>query len=212
VFIERINIVGNVRTLDEVIRRELRLVEGDAYNRVMIERSRRRLTALDFFEQIDFQETQGSRPDRVVLTVAVVEKSTGTLSFAAGYSTTEQVIGSISISERNLLGRGQFIRLQTSLSFKRQSIDFSFTEPYFLGRNMSAGVDAFATRTDQLRESSFTTQQTGGRCGSASRCRSSHGCRQPMASRTAINRRPHPRPVSRAIASRRAARSFRRPR
>jgi outer membrane protein insertion porin family len=163
VFIERINIVGNVRTLDEVIRRELRLVEGDAYNRVMIERSRRRLTALDFFEQIDFQETQGSRPDRVVLTIAVVEKSTGTLSFAAGYSTTEQVIGSISISERNLLGRGQFIRLQTSLSFKRQSVDFSFTEPYFLGRNMSAGVDAFATRTDQLTESSFTTQQTGGR-------------------------------------------------
>lgn len=163
VFIERIDIVGNGRTLDEVIRRELRLVEGDAYNRVMIERSRRRLTALDYFETIDFQETQGSAPDRVVLTVAVTEKSTGTLSFAAGYSTTEQVIGSVSISERNLLGRGQFIRLQTSMSFKRQSIDFSFTEPYFMGRRMSAGVDAFATRTDQTRESSFTTQQTGGK-------------------------------------------------
>ena len=163
VFIERIDIIGNGRTLDEVIRRELRLVEGDAYNRVLIERSRRRLTALDYFETIDFQESQGSAPDRVVLTVAVTEKSTGTLSFAAGYSTTEQVIGSISISERNLLGRGQFIRLQTSMSFKRQSIDFSFTEPYFLGRRMSAGVDAFATRTDQSRESSFTTQQTGGK-------------------------------------------------
>jgi outer membrane protein insertion porin family len=163
VFIERIDIVGNVRTLDLVIRRELRLVEGDAYNRVMIERSRRRLTALDYFEQIDFRETPGSAPDRVVLTIAVVEKSTGTLSFSAGYSTTEQIIGSISVSERNLLGRGQFIRLQTALSFKRQSIDFSFTEPYFLGRNMSAGVDAFATRTDQLRESSFTTQQIGGK-------------------------------------------------
>jgi outer membrane protein insertion porin family len=163
VFIERINIVGNTRTQDRVIRRELRLVEGDAYNRVMIERSRRRLTALDYFESIEFQETQGSAPDRMVLTVAVVEKSTGTLSFAAGYSTTEQVIGSISISERNLLGRGQFIRLQTSASFKRQSIDFSFTEPYFMGRNVSAGFDAFATRTDQVRESSFTTQQTGGK-------------------------------------------------
>ncbi|HUF44991.1 MAG TPA: outer membrane protein assembly factor BamA [Aestuariivirgaceae bacterium] len=163
VFIERIDIVGNVRTLDEVIRREVRLVEGDAYNRVLIERSRRRLTALDFFEKIDFQETQGSAPDRVVITIAVVEKSTGTLSFSAGYSTTEQVIGSISISERNLLGRGQFIRLQTSASFKRQSIDFSFTEPYFMGRQVSAGVDAFATRTDQLRESSFTTQQFGGK-------------------------------------------------
>jgi outer membrane protein insertion porin family len=163
VFIERINIVGNTRTLDSVIRRELRLVEGDAYNRVLIERSRRRLTALDFFETIEFQEAQGSAPDRVILTVAVVEKSTGTLSFSAGYSTTEQVIGSISISERNLLGRGQFVRLQTALSFKRQSVDFSFTEPYFMGRRMSAGFDAFATRTDQGRESSFTTQQTGGK-------------------------------------------------
>ena len=163
VFIERIDITGNNRTLDHVIRRELRLVEGDAYNRVMIERSRRRLTALDYFESIEFRETQGSAPDKVVLTVAVLEKSTGTLSFSAGYSTTEQVIGSISVSERNLLGRGQFIRLQTSASFKRQSIDFSFTEPYFMGRNVSAGVDAFATRTDQVRESSFTTQQTGGK-------------------------------------------------
>jgi outer membrane protein insertion porin family len=163
VFIERIDITGNTRTLDEVIRRELRLVEGDAYNRVLIERSRRRLTALDYFETIDFRETQGSAPDRVVLTVQVLEKSTGTLSFAAGYSTTEQVIGSISVSERNLLGRGQFVRLQTSLSFKRQSVDFSFTEPYFMGHRVSAGVDAFATRTDQIRESSFTTQQIGGK-------------------------------------------------
>ena len=163
VFIERIDIIGNTRTLDHVIRRELRLVEGDAYNRVMIERSRRRLTAIDYFESIEFRETQGSAPDRVVLTVAVLEKSTGTLSFSAGYSTTEQVIGSISVSERNLLGRGQFVRLQTSLSFKRQSIDFSFTEPYFMGYPVSAGVDAFATRTDQGRESSFTTQQTGGK-------------------------------------------------
>lgn len=162
VYIERIEIIGNVRTLDEVIRRELRLVEGDAYNRILVDRARRRLTALDFFEKIDFREAPGSAPDKVVLIIEVLEKSTGTLSFSAGYSTTEQGIGSISVSERNLLGRGQFIRLQTSLSFKRQSVDFSFTEPYFLGRPMSAGFDAFATRTDQRRESSFTTQQIGG--------------------------------------------------
>jgi outer membrane protein insertion porin family len=162
VYIERIDIVGNFRTLDEVIRRELRLAEGDAYNRILIDRARRRLTALDFFEKIDFQETPGSAADKVIIIIEVVEKSTGTISFAAGYSSTEQVIGSISITERNLLGRGQFVRLSTSLSFKRQSIDFSFTEPYFMGRNVAAGIDIYATRTDQQSESSFTTQQYGG--------------------------------------------------
>ena len=162
VYIERIDIIGNFRTLDEVIRRELRLVEGDAYNRILIDRGRRRLTALDFFEKIDIRETQGAAADKVILTIEVVEKSTGTISFAAGYSSTEQVVGSVSISERNLLGRGQFVSLSTALSFKRQSADFSFTEPYFMGRNLAAGFDAFATRTDQLSESSFTTQQIGG--------------------------------------------------
>ncbi|MGE0211837.1 MAG: outer membrane protein assembly factor BamA [Parvibaculaceae bacterium] len=162
VYIERIDIVGNTRTLDYVIRRELRLVEGDAYNRVLVDRARRRLTALDFFEKIDIQETQGSASDKVLITIAVVEKSTGTINFAAGYSTVEQVIGSVSITERNLMGRGQYVRLSTALSFKRQSIDFSFTEPYFLDRNVAAGFDAYATRTDQTSESSFRTQQFGG--------------------------------------------------
>lgn len=163
VYIDRIDIIGNVRTLDVVIRRELRLVEGDAYNRILVERARRRLTALDYFEKIDIRETPGSAPDRLVLIIEVVEKSTGTVSFAAGYSTIEKVIGSISISERNLLGRGQFVRLQTSASFVRQSIDFSFTEPYFMGTRMSAGFDAFATQTNQEEESSFDARQIGGK-------------------------------------------------
>ncbi len=162
VYIERIDIIGNVRTLDEVIRRELRLVEGDAYNRVLVDRARRRLTGLDFFSKIDIRELQGSAPDKVQLVIFVEEKSTGTINFSAGYSTTEQVIGSINVTERNFLGKGQAVRLATSLSFKRQSVDFSFTEPYFLGRNLSAGVDLFATRTDQEDESSFTTEQFGG--------------------------------------------------
>ena len=162
VYIERIDIVGNFRTLDDVIRRELRLVEGDAYNRILIDRARRRLTALDFFSKIDFNETPGSAPDKVILTIVVVEKSTGTISFAAGYSSSEAVVGSISISERNFLGRGQFVSLSTSGSFKNQSADFSFTEPYFLGRDLSAGFDAYATRTDQTTESSYTVNQFGG--------------------------------------------------
>src|SRR5687768_3705479 len=95
VYIERIEIRGNVRTLDEVLRREIRLVEGDAYNRILVDRARRRLTALDFFEKVDIREEPGSRADQVVLVVEVQEKSTGSIAFSAGYSSAETVIGSI---------------------------------------------------------------------------------------------------------------------
>ena len=162
VYVERIDIVGNVRTLDEVIRRELNIVEGDAYNRILIDRARRRLTGMDFFEKIDIRQEEGSEPDLAVVVIDVVEKSTGTINFSAGYSTTEQAIGSISVSERNLLGTGKQASLSTSLSFKRQSVNASFTDPYFLDRNISAGFDIFGSRTDAEDESSFTTQQVGG--------------------------------------------------
>jgi outer membrane protein insertion porin family len=161
-YIERIDIVGNTRTLDEVIRRELRLFEGDAYNRVLVDRARRRLTALDFFEKIDFREDPGSAADRIVLVVEVVEKSTGQISFSAGYSSTEAIVGSVELTERNLLGRGQFLKLNTTVSFKRQSVDFSFTEPYFLGMPIAAGVDLFATVTDNRSLSSYKSEQIGG--------------------------------------------------
>lgn len=161
VYVERINIVGNFRTQDDVIRRELQLVEGDAYNRILIDRARRRLVALDFFDKIDIKETPGSSPDKVILTINVVEKSTGTISFSAGYSSTEQAVGSISLTERNFLGRGQYVNLTTSASFKTQQASFSFTEPYFLGHHVSAGFDLYATRTDQS-ESNFTSGQYGG--------------------------------------------------
>jgi outer membrane protein insertion porin family len=161
-YVERIDIVGNNRTRDDVIRRELRIFEGDAYNRVLIDRARRRLTALDFFEKIDFREEPGSAPDKVALVVEVVEKSTGAVNFSIGYSTAEAVVGGVSISERNLMGRGQNVRLATQLSFKRQQVDFSFTEPYFLGMPVSAGFDAFATRADNQDYSSYTIDQVGG--------------------------------------------------
>ena len=162
VYIERIDIVGNVRTLDEVIRRELNIAEGDAYNRILVDRARRRLTGLDFFEKIDIRQEEGSAPDLAVVVIDVVEKSTGTINFSAGYSTTEQIIGSVSISERNLLGTGNQASLSTSLSFLRQSINASYTNPYFLDRDISAGIDLFGSRTDIEDESSFTTQQVGG--------------------------------------------------
>jgi len=162
VYIERIEIIGNVRTLDEVIRRELNIVEGDAYNRILVDRARRRLTGLDYFEKIDIRQEEGSASDLAIIVIDLIEKSTGTINFSAGYSTTEQAIGSISVSERNLLGTGNRASLSTSLSFKRQSVNASYTDPYFLDRDISAGIDVYGSRTDIEDESSFTTQQVGG--------------------------------------------------
>ncbi len=161
-YIERIDIVGNSRTQDEVIRRELRLYEGDAFNRTLVERARRRLTGLDYFSKIDFKEQEGSAPDKVVLVVDVEEKSTGSLTFSIGYSSVEAVVGSVQLAERNLLGKGLQVKLNTSLSFKKQQVDFSFTDPYFLGSPISAGFDAFATKTDNSATSSYTSEQFGG--------------------------------------------------
>ena len=161
-YIERIDIVGNSRTLDEVIRRELQLYEGDAFNRVLVERARRRLTALDFFDKVDFREEEGSAPDKVVLVVEVSEKATGKISFSIGYSSVEKLIGTVELSERNFRGRGQDVRINTALSFKKQQVDFSFTEPYFMGMPISAGVDLFATRADNTDYSSYKSSQAGG--------------------------------------------------
>src|SRR5262249_5183718 len=119
IYIERINIIGNLRTHDHVIRREFRLAEGDAYNPLMVDKGKRRLQALGFFKTVDIKRRAGSAQDRVVLDVEVVEQSTGELSFGAGYSTSEGVIGDVSITERNLLGKGQYLRLRVAGSQER---------------------------------------------------------------------------------------------
>ena len=162
VYIDRINVYGNTRTKDHVIRREFRLVEGDAYNRLLVKNARRRLQGLGFFEKVTISRETGSSPDRVILNVSVVEKNTGELSFGAGYSTSEGVIGDISITERNLLGNGQFLRLSLGGSFERQQIDLSFTEPRFLDMNLAAGFDIFHKEIDRTDESHFKNRKTGG--------------------------------------------------
>ena len=161
-YIDRIDIVGNFRTEDQVIRRELRLFEGDAFNRVLVDRARRRLTALDYFEKIDFREEEGSAPDKIVLVVEVTEKSTGSINFSVGFSTTEYVVGSVSLQERNFLGKGYDVKIDTTASFIRQNVDFSFTNPYFLGLPISAGFDLFATQSDNTDVSSYESRQIGG--------------------------------------------------
>ncbi len=161
-YVERIDIVGNTRTRDEVIRRELRLYEGDAFNRTLIERARRRLTALDFFSKIDFKEQPGSAPDKIVLVVDVTEKSTGSLTFTIGYSSVEAIVGSVSVAERNLFGKGLQARLNTTLSLVKQQIDFSYTDPYFMGMPIAAGFDLFATASDNQAASSYSSTVVGG--------------------------------------------------
>ena len=110
VYIEKINIVGNTRTLDKVIRREFRLVEGDAFNRVLVDRSRTRIRGLGFFKDVDVKNTPGSQPDRTDVTVAVTEQSTGSLQLGLGYSSHSNLVGEFSYTEQNLFGRGQYLK------------------------------------------------------------------------------------------------------
>jgi outer membrane protein insertion porin family len=162
IYIERINIIGNFRTEDGVIRRQFRLAEGDAFNRLLVEAARKRLRAIGFFKTVDVDTEPGSAPDRVVINVKVVEQPTGELSFGAGYSTSEGVIGDVSITERNLMGKGQYVRLGFSGSLERAQVDFSFTEPYFLDRNLAAGFDLFHKEVDLTNVASFKQRDTGG--------------------------------------------------
>ncbi len=156
VYIERINIVGNYRTEDYVIRREFRVAEGDAYNKIMVDQARQRLIGLGFFKDVKVNKEPGSAPDRVVLNVALEEQSTGELSFAAGYSSAEGVIGEVSYTERNLLGTGQYLQVKVTGSFVSGGADVSWTEPRFLDRNMSFGVDVFARNSNYTASSGYT--------------------------------------------------------
>jgi len=158
VYVERIDIIGNVRTLDKVIRREFRLVEGDAFNSQKMERSKERIKNLGFFKKVDVTNKQGSAPDRTVITAEVEEQSTGELSLGVGFSTSDGPLADISIRERNFLGRGQDLRIGTVVSFRSQQVDFSFTEPYFLDKNIAAGIDLFEVKTSPT--SSFFSGQT----------------------------------------------------
>ena len=162
IYIERINILGNERTKDYVIRREFRLAEGDAFNPLMVDRAKKRLVGLGIFKGVEVKKRPGSAQDRVVLDVEVTEQSTGELSFGAGFSSNEGVIGDVSITERNLLGNGQFLRLKLAGSVQRAQIDLSFTEPRFLDRNMSAGFDLYHKEIDQTDQSGFKQRKTGG--------------------------------------------------
>ena len=142
-YIERINIRGNTRTRDYVIRREFDIGEGDAYNRALVDRAERRLKNLDYFKSVKITNEPGSAPDRVVINVTVEEKSTGEFSIAGGYSTSEGFIAEVSVAERNLMGRGQFAKATVTYGQYTRGVDLSYVEPYLLGYRMAGGVDLF---------------------------------------------------------------------
>ena len=161
VFVERINIVGNVRTQDDVIRREFRLVEGDAFNSAKLRRSRQRIQNLDFFETVEMEPVPGSAPDKAVINVTVAEKSTGSVSIGAGFSTDQGILGDFGLRERNLLGTGRDLSLRFILAARRSEIDLKFTEPFFLNRDITAGVDLFRVTEDLQDYGSFDKKRTG---------------------------------------------------
>lgn len=161
VYVERINVTGNVRTLDKVIRREFRVAEGDAYNTTKLQRSEQRLNNLGFFEKVEVKNEQGSAPDKTVVNVDVKEKSTGEINVGAGFSSTDGVLANFGVSEKNLLGRGQELKTNFTLSTRRRQAELSFTEPYFLDRELSAGFDVYRTYQDFTQQSSYVSDVKG---------------------------------------------------
>jgi outer membrane protein insertion porin family len=162
VYVDRINIIGNTRTLDNVVRREMMLTEGDAFNRTLLERSRNNLRALGFFKDVTVEEGRGSAPDRSVVNVTVTEQPTGELSLGAGFSSVDSFVVNVGITERNFRGRGQNVVARVEWGSLRQQVDFRFTEPKFLGRDIRAGFDAFHSRYDLSQFSSYDYRSTGG--------------------------------------------------
>jgi len=143
VYIERIDIVGNTRTRDYVIRREFDIGEGDPYNHVLIERAERRLNSLGYFKKVHISNRPGSTPDRVIVVVEVEDQPTGSISISGGYSTTQGIVAELAYTETNFLGRGQYVRLSVTDGQYTQGWKASFTEPYFLGQRLAAGFDVY---------------------------------------------------------------------
>jgi outer membrane protein insertion porin family len=161
VYIEAINIIGNDRTREHVIRREFDISEGDPLNQVLIQRTKRRLEALGFFESVDISTRQGSSPDRVVVVVRVVDKATGEFAIGGGFSTAQGALGEISFTERNFLGRGQYIKVAAGFGQDDQRYTLSFTEPYFLGYRIAAGFDIWQESTEANSRRQYGTDTVG---------------------------------------------------
>ncbi len=163
IFIDRINITGNTRTYDEVIRREFRLNEGDAFNAAKIRASRRNIENLNYFSKVDIQTAPTNDPNKADINLDVTEKSTGYFNVGVGYSTVNGALIRAGVTENNFRGKGQQLGLDVGISQREQDYNINFTEPYFMGLPLSAGIDLFRTETDYQDESSYDEAVTGGR-------------------------------------------------
>jgi outer membrane protein insertion porin family len=161
VYVERIDIVGNTRTEDKVIRREFRLAEGDPFSAEAVRMSKTRLTDLGYFTNVDVATNPGSAPDKAVLLTTIAEKATGELSFGGGYSTDAGALIDIGLSERNLVGTGINASINGVLAQRRSSISASVTNPYFLDRNLIAGGDVFLIQTNFLGTQPYDENRVG---------------------------------------------------
>lgn len=161
VYIERIEILGNDRTRDEVIRREIRIQEGDAYNATFIKRAEQNLNDLGYFKKVDVTTEAGSTPDKAKLIITVEEQSTGELGLAVGFSTLDRALGNIHFTERNFMGTGRTVHSDFTIASRRQEFDIGITDPYFMGYNLEAGGNIFHIRSKRI--SAFTEKNSGGR-------------------------------------------------
>lgn len=163
VYVDRIDIVGNVRTVDRVIRRHIRIAEGDPLNPSLLARSRTLIGNLGFFGGVEFEEMPGDAPDRRNLRVAVSERSTGEISFGAGYSSTRGAVGNLSLRERNLLGEGKSLTASAEASETGHDYSLSYTEPFFLGRDVSFSMSVYNDDVDSsaFSSSALRTRSTG---------------------------------------------------
>ena len=160
-YIERINIVGNVRTRDYVIRREFDIGEGDPYNRALVSRAERRLRNLSYFKDVKISPEPGSAPDRIVLNVIIEEMSTGDFSVSGGYSTSDGFLGEVSVAERNLLGLGLYARAALQYGQHSSGAQLSFVEPYLLGYRLAFGLDLFSKLQKSTQFTSYQTRTEG---------------------------------------------------
>lgn len=166
VYINRIEIVGNDRTDDNVIRREFTLVEGDAFNGAKLKRSEQKLENLDYFKKVEVKQEETAVPDKIDLKVEVEDKPTGSMQFSGGYSTSDGPLGSVTMNERNLMGKGYDLYASAMIAQRAQDFHTGFTNPYFLGRPLSGGIDAFHTSRKFITKSAgsggFRQMKTGG--------------------------------------------------
>ncbi|HTH97898.1 MAG TPA: outer membrane protein assembly factor BamA [Stellaceae bacterium] len=167
VYVERIDISGNVRTLDRVIRREFELAEGDAFSTSKLKRTQQNLENLGYFKKVTVTNVPGSTPDKTIIKVNVDEQSTGEFTVGTGFSTAEGILGNVSVHEANLLGKGQDARISATIAQYERAVDLSFTEPYFMGRPIATGFDLFDSESsfETISNYSFSSLGATGRAG-----------------------------------------------